>query len=153
MPGGLCFVYFCRPYGLLSVFVSSCTPAHCVRAYEHGRGIMWVQIGPIGEQEYVLWMCMSGAQEACSCMTQVPHGTLALAPLSTTLQAGPSQEALMVYQYIHTNHLLKFNFNICWPDKYYADWKFCQHNGIIFLNILQDFSRLQLHLMSWDEKI
>ncbi len=52
---------------------------------------------------------------------------------------GPSQEALTDYQYIHTNHLLKFNFNICWPDKYYADWKFCQHSGIIyFFNMFQD---------------
>lgn len=132
LPGSLCLVYLCWAHDCLSVFVSSSTPTHCVRAFEHEWGIMCecVQMEPIGEQE--CWrracVCVSGAQEACSCMTQVPHGTLALAQLTTSPQAALVKrlsQMINTYTHIHTNHLLKFNFNICWPDKYYADWKLC----------------------------
>lgn len=85
------------------------------------------------------WVCMDGAQEACSCMTQVPHGTLALALLTASPQAAlvkrPSQ-IINIYTLI-----------ICWNSTSISvDLTNIMQTGksvsaaeSLFFNMLQDF--------------
>lgn len=95
----------------LSVFSFS-SAQYTVRACKHGWGITSECVCKWGTSESK----RAGAQEACSCMTQLPHGTLALALLTTSLQAAPFENLswlINTYTFIHSNQLLKFSFRMC----------------------------------------
>lgn len=65
----VCVLFIFVGHDRSSVFVSSSTPTHCVRAHEHGQGIMCecVQMEPIGEQE-------RQEKSVCVCACVSVHG-------------------------------------------------------------------------------